>query len=176
MGLTFTSLSVPYRGIRKLQMVLSSWILWGLYLSPVHVSLSFQYTVELALSVFIYLFIYLKKWIFSPPLWYRSWTKAQAERRQQNVPCVVGPKPVSAGHDQQYSEWLRRPIWDVQHHHETQTKGEQFQGLHSTWDIRSVLAVHCIWVFYFQTLSSGLFNTTPVWCIAHIKLSWVLKL
>lgn len=45
---------------------------------------------------------------------------------------MAGPKPVSTGHDQQYSKWHWRPIWDFQHHHETQTQGEQFQGLDYT--------------------------------------------
>lgn len=40
-------------------------------------------------------------------------------------------KPVPTGHDQHYSEWHWRPIWDVQHYHETQTQGEQFQGLYT---------------------------------------------
>lgn len=157
-------------------MVLSSWILWGLYLSPLHISLFFKGAWFHLLLMYLSVKKQMKMGIFCLPLWYRSWTKAQAERRQQNLPCVAGPKPVSAGHDQQYSEWHRRPVWDVQHHHETQTQGEQFQGLHSACAIRSALTVHCIWVFYLQTLSCGLLNTTPAWCIAHITLSWVLKL
>lgn len=113
----------------------------------------------------------MKMAIFCPPLWYRSWTKAQAERRQQNVSCVAGPKPVSAGHDQQYSEWHRRPVWDVQHHHEAQTQGEQFQGLHSTWDIRSALIVHCICVLSSDLeLWSSQHNPSLMYCTYYTLL------
>lgn len=59
----------------------------------------------------------------------RTRAEAQAAGRQPNVPSVARPQPVSTGHDQQHPEWHGGPVRDVQHHHETQTQGEQLQGL-----------------------------------------------
>lgn len=58
----------------------------------------------------------------------RSWSEAQTQRGHQDVPRMARPKPVPAGHDQQHPERSRRPLWDLQYYHETQTQREQLQG------------------------------------------------
>lgn len=117
-GVTFTSLSVPrLKNLSSyLKTVNGSHLMhpMGAILKPLYTSLSVLTFVTLLHLLLLYLSVKKWKWpYFVLHSGYRSWTKAQAERRQQNIPCVAGPKSVSAGHDQQHSEWRRRPLWDV---------------------------------------------------------------